>query len=100
MNKKELVSIVASQLKMNQNEVLSVVEAVLEKISDTMVNGSSVRLVGFGEFHVRRRKSRRGRNPKTGTEMIIPETKTPAFMAGKALKDAVKGRIEGKIKHD
>jgi nucleoid DNA-binding protein len=100
MNKKELVSIVASQLKMNQNEVLTVVEAMLEKISDTMVNGDAVRLVGFGEFHVRRRKARLGRNPKTGTEMMIPETKTPAFMAGKALKDAIKGRLEGKIKHD
>ena len=50
-----------------------------------------VQLVGFGSFEVKTRAARVGRNPKTGTEIEIPQTKTPVFKAGKALKDAVAG---------
>ena len=45
---------------------------------------------GFGNFEVRERAARKGRNPQTGKEIEIPASKVPAFKAGKALKDAVK----------
>jgi histone-like DNA binding protein len=47
-------------------------------------------LIGFGNFEIRGRAARKGRNPQTGKEITIAATKVPAFKAGKALKDAVK----------
>lgn len=49
-----------------------------------------MRLVGFGTFSVVKRKARKGRNPRTGEEIRIPSRKVPKFVAGKALKDAVR----------
>ena len=54
-----------------------------------MKKGDKVSLVGFGTFEVRVRAARTGRNPKTGATLKIKASKTPAFKAGKALKDAV-----------
>lgn len=47
-------------------------------------------MIGFGNFEVRERAARKGRNPQTGAEIEIPASKVPAFKPGKALKDAVK----------
>ena len=54
------------------------------------LKGEKVQLIGFGNFEVRERAARKGRNPQTGKEIDIPTSKVPAFKAGKALKDAVK----------
>jgi DNA-binding protein HU-beta len=52
--------------------------------------GQKVTLVGFGTFSITKRKSRKGRNPRTGEVITIPAAKIPKFSAGKSLKDAVK----------
>ena len=52
--------------------------------------GEKVQLIGFGNFEVRERAARQGRNPQTGEAISIAASKVPAFKAGKALKDAVK----------
>ena len=52
--------------------------------------GEKVQLIGFGNFEVRKRAARKGRNPQTGKEIKIKASKVPAFKAGKALKEAVK----------
>ena len=57
---------------------------------DALANGEKVQLIGFGNFEVRERAARKGRNPQTGEEIEIPASKVPAFKPGKALKDAVK----------
>jgi DNA-binding protein HU-beta len=93
MNKKELVNIVADKMGKPKQEILDIVELMLEKITDALVSGDKVRLVGFGVFEVRQRIAREGRNPQTGEKIHIAETKSPSFLAGKALKDAVKGRL-------
>ena len=54
-----------------------------------MAKGDKVALIGFGNFEVRERAARKGKNPLNGKEIDIPACKTPAFKAGKALKDAV-----------
>ncbi len=54
------------------------------------MKGEKVQLVGFGSFEVRERAERKGRNPQTREEIIIPASKVPVFKVGKALKDAVK----------
>ena len=63
---------------------------LLSKNSLLQVKGDKVSLKGFGNFEVRERAARQGRNPQTGETISIAASKVPAFKAGKALKDAVK----------
>jgi DNA-binding protein HU-beta len=66
------------------------VDRVLSSIAKALAKGDSVSLVGFGTFKVAERKARKGRNPQTGKEINIATSKVPKFVAGKALKEAVK----------
>ncbi|MEI3894578.1 MULTISPECIES: HU family DNA-binding protein [unclassified Bacillus (in: firmicutes)] len=90
MNKTELIKQVAEQTSLSQKDATASVQAVLDQITQALVKGDSVQLIGFGTFEVRERSARTGRNPQTGEEMFIPGGKTPAFKAGKSLKVAVK----------
>ena len=65
------------------------VKAFTDVVSEELVNGGKIQLVGFGTFEVSERAAREGRNPKSGEVMNIPASKTPKFKAGKALKDMV-----------
>ena len=65
------------------------VNAAFDAISETLVEGGKVQLVGFGSFETKTRNARVGRNPRTKEEIEIPASRMPAFKAGKALKDAV-----------
>ncbi|WP_088103952.1 HU family DNA-binding protein [Halalkalibacter urbisdiaboli] len=90
MNKTELVNAVAERTQLSKKDAGNAVNAVFELISETLSQGETVQLIGFGNFEVRERAARKGRNPQTGEEIDIAATKTPAFKAGKQLKDAVK----------
>ncbi len=63
--------------------------AVLDTITDALAQEEKVVLVGFGTFSVRERKARKGRNPATKEEIMIPASKAPVFKAGKNLKEKV-----------
>ena len=89
MNKKELITAAAAQAGTTQKDAESVINAALEAISTALANGDRVQISGFGSFEVKAREARVGRNPKTNEAINIPASKTPAFKAGKALKDAV-----------
>lgn len=89
MNKGDLVNEVAKVVK-TKKDAQAVVDCVLASISKALENGDSVSLVGFGTFKVAERKARKGRNPQTGEELYIAASKVPKFVAGKALKEAVK----------
>lgn len=91
MNKTELVSAVVEATGLAKKEVVTVVEATFDAIESTLKEEGQVKIAGFGTFEVTTRASRKGRNPQTGEEIDIPETKAPKFKAAKALKDAVKG---------
>ena len=90
VNKTELVSAVAEASQLSKKDAQKAVEAVFETITTTLQNGDKVQLIGFGNFEVRERAARKGRNLRTGEEIEIPASKFPAFKPGKALKDAVK----------
>ncbi|GAE30331.1 HU family DNA-binding protein [Halalkalibacter hemicellulosilyticus] len=90
MNKTELVQAVAERSQISKKDANTAVNAVFEVISETLSSGETVQLIGFGNFEVRERAARKGRNPQTGEEIDIAATKTPAFKAGKQLKEAVK----------
>jgi DNA-binding protein HU-beta len=89
MNKGELVDKVSERASVSKKQADAVVTATIETIMEAVSNGDKVTLVGFGSFEARERKAREGRNPKTGEKMMIPETKVPAFAAGKLFKDKV-----------
>ena len=89
MNKSELVDHVAEAADISKAAATRAVESALEAITQSLGNGESVALVGFGTFLVRERAARAGRNPKTGEAIQIAAAKVPAFKAGKALKDAL-----------
>jgi DNA-binding protein HU-beta len=89
MNKGDLVNEISKVVK-TKKEAQAVVDCVLSSITKALENGDSVSLVGFGTFKVAERKARKGRNPQTGEEIDIAASKVPKFVAGKALKEAVK----------
>ncbi|ARD49445.1 HU family DNA-binding protein [Sporosarcina sp. P26b] len=90
MNKTELINSVAEAAGLTKKDATKAVEAVFDTIQSTLANGDKVQLIGFGNFEVRERAARKGRNPQSGEEIEIAASKVPAFKAGKALKDAVK----------
>ncbi len=90
MNKSELTNLVAKKANLSKKDSEKALKAVLDGITETLVKGDKVQLVGFGTFEVRIRKAREGRNPATGETIKIEASKTPAFKPGKALKDKVK----------
>ena len=90
MNKTDLITAVSESANLTKKEAGVAVDAVFESIQKSLANGEKVQLIGFGNFEVRERAARKGRNPQTGEEIQIPASKVPAFKAGKALKDSVK----------
>ena len=89
MNKAELIAAVAEKAGLSKKDTEKVINAAFEAITEALVAGEKVSLVGFGSFDVRNRAERTGRNPVTREEITIPASRTPVFKAGKALKDAV-----------
>ena len=89
-NKAQLIDNVVEKTELSKKDATAAVDAVFETIRETLSEGEKVQIIGFGNFEVRDRAARKGRNPQTGEEIQIPATKVPAFKAGKALKDAVK----------
>jgi len=92
MNKTELITAMAAKSGLTKKDTEKVLKAFEETITETLVGGGKVQLVGFGTFDVAERAAREGRNPQTGEPMPIPASKAPRFKVGKALRDAVNGR--------
>ncbi|GAB3072129.1 HU family DNA-binding protein [Salinicoccus sesuvii] len=90
MNKTDLINAVSDHADLTKKEAGAAVDAVFDTIQESLKNGEKVQLIGFGNFEVRERSARKGRNPQSGEEIEISASKVPAFKAGKALKDAVK----------
>ncbi len=90
MTKAELVNLIAEKGEYStKKEAEKALGAVTEAITDALVNGDKVSLVGFGTFEVKDRKAKEAINPATKEKIKVPAKKVPAFKAGKALKDAV-----------
>ena len=89
MNKTELIAAVAEKAELSKKDAEKAVKAFTDVVSEELVHGGKIQLVGFGTFEVSERAAREGRNPKSGEVMNIPASKTPKFKAGKALKDMV-----------
>lgn len=87
MNKNELIAAVAEKSGFSKKDAEKALAAVVESLTEAMVKGDKVQLVGFGSFESKCREARMGRNPKTKEAIEIPATTIPVFKAGKALKE-------------
>ena len=89
MNKTEFIAAVAEKAGLSKKDAEKAVKAYTDVVTEELVKGGKVQLVGFGTFEVADRPSREGRNPKSGEPMTIAASRVPKFKAGKALKDEV-----------
>ena len=90
MTKAELISEVAEKAGLTKKDSDKAVSAVIDAITETLVAGDKVSLVGFGTFETKKRAARKGLNPRTKQEIDIAASTVPVFKAGKALKDSIK----------
>ena len=89
MNKTELIATVAEKTGMTKKDAERVVSATFDAITNALKKGDKVQVSGFGNFEVKTREARVGRNPRTKEEVQIPATRLPAFKASKTLKDNI-----------
>ena len=89
MNKTELISAAAERSGVTKKDTEKALNAALELIAAHLSRGEKIPLSGFGNFEVRQREARVGRNPHTGEAVSIPAAKVPVFKPSKLLKDSV-----------
>ena len=89
MNKTELIAIAAENSGLSKKDAERVLNAAIDAITASLVNGDKVQISGFGSFETKDREARMGRNPHTKEAIEIPATRVPGFKASKALKDSV-----------
>ena len=93
MTKAELVDEVARVVQLTKKQAETIVNIVFDSIVDSLRSGQKIELRGFGSFRLRNRKSRTGRNPKTGEKVEVPSKKIPYFKPGKELKELINRAI-------
>ena len=89
LTKAEMAERLFDEVGLNKREAKEFVDAFFDVLRESLEQGQQVKLSGFGNFDLRRKNQRPGRNPKTGEPLQIKAAKTPKFRAGKALKDAL-----------
>jgi len=89
MKKEDLVNIVSKETGLSKANALGAINAMLDGMKEGIVKDGKLVLVGFGTFEVKKKKARKGRNPRTGEPINIPAKKYVRFKAGKALKTLV-----------
>ncbi len=91
MNKTELIWAIADRTGIPTDAAGRMITALQDSICETLSSGQNVVIPGFGTFACKNRSARKGRNPKTGEELLIPACRVPVFRAGKRLRDSVNG---------
>ena len=89
MTKADLITKIAEKSELSKKDSEKALNAVIAAITDALTEGDKVQLTGFGTFEVRDKKEKEAINPRTKEKIKVPARKSPAFKAGKALKDAV-----------
>lgn len=92
MTKADLVEITFEKVGYSKKDVSEVIDEIFETIKHALEDGDKVKISGFGNFTIRHKNARRGRNPQTGTEITINERTVMTFKASQILKDVVNGK--------
>src|SRR4029434_4641911 len=91
MTKADLIDEVSKISSLTKKETETIVNTIFDNITDALSKGDKVELRGFGSFRIRHRNSRKGRNPKTGSSVYVPQKRVPFFKVGKRLRELVNG---------
>lgn len=94
MTKAELIDELAREANLTRKHSEVIVDAVFGSIVESLQRGDKIELRGFGSFRLRRRGTRKGRNPKTGAGVLVPAKTVPHFKPGKELRDLI-NRVAG-----
>ncbi|EIJ33496.1 MAG: integration host factor subunit alpha [Thiothrix sp.] len=89
LTKADMVEHLFEELGLNKREAKDLVEMFFEEISDALITGKNVKLSGFGNFMLRDKTQRPGRNPKTGEEIPVTARRVVTFRPGQKLKQRV-----------
>jgi integration host factor subunit alpha len=89
MTKLEIVTNLYERLGFSKRECANIVDTFFEIIKKTLASGENVKISGFGNFVVKEKKARRGRNPQTGTEIEISKRRVLNFRLSQVLKDEI-----------
>lgn len=90
MTKSELINVVTEKVPdLTRKQVELLVNTIFQTMGEALVEGDRIEIRGFGSFHVRERAARRGRNPRTGEEVLVAATRVPFFRVGKELRERV-----------
>jgi len=92
MTKSDLIAQMAHKLDVPSREASAIVSILLSKMTETLDEGRSIEIHGFGSFTVKEYEAYEGRNPKSGEKIKVQPKKLPVFKVGKELKERVKGR--------
>ena len=96
LTRMDLADAVHNEVGLSRNESADLVESVLQKISDALVSGESVKISSFGTFDSREKSARIGRNPKTGQEVPIHPRRVLTFRPSNLMKDRVAAGNKGR----
>jgi integration host factor subunit alpha len=91
MTKAEIINTLFEKVGLPKKEAQDVIEIILNTMKETFVEGESLKISGFGTFNIRKKSSRKGRNPKTGTEIEITPRKVVTFRPSNQLKEVIEG---------
>jgi integration host factor subunit beta len=92
MNKLELIVALKEEANITKSEATKIVDTFFDEMSEALAKGSRVEIRGLCSFYVKKYKSYKGRNPKTGENVVVAEKKLPFFKCGKELKERVDGK--------
>ena len=95
LTKADIAEQITEKLGLNKRESKELVETFFEEISTALIQGEEVKLSGFGNFSLRNKSERPGRNPKTGEEIPIKARRVVTFRAGQKLRQLVEGEFDG-----
>lgn len=89
MTKADIIENIYEKVGISKKETSSVVHTIFGTIKETLEKGENVKISGFGNFNVRQKRARRGRNPQTGEEITISARKVITFKASNVLKESI-----------
>jgi len=94
LTKADLVETLLDETELNKHEAKALIDQFFEEVKTALESGRSVKLSGFGNFDLRDKKQRPGRNPKTGEEIPITARRVVTFKPGQKLKAKVEDYTE------
>ena len=89
MTKADLVGIICERMNFRLKESTEIVDQVFDILKETLGSGENIKISGFGNFVVRQKRPRKGRNPQTGEELVISERRVVTFKPSHVLRTAV-----------